>query len=157
MATVKKWLVGSPGSLTARNNLRSKLCDQIGRFLKVLGCKFSYKVAQLFWQLARLLWNTSIFSKNCCGSLLDNYWKNLSTFNSSIWSHCRQCSELRRKKDWGATIAQWICLRLPSCRLGSSRKHTNYAFINLYLIVLFGNDKNKHKEAGIGPFFQKER
>ena len=29
----------------------------------------------------------------------------------------------------GAAIAQWIRLRLPSCRPGSSPKHTIYAFI----------------------------
>ena len=48
-------------SLSIYLSLSHWQCDQIGRFLKVLGCKFSYKVAQLFWQLARLLWNTSIF------------------------------------------------------------------------------------------------
>ena len=32
---------------------------------------------------------------------------------------------------WGAAIAQWIRLHLPSCRPGSSPKHTIYAFINL--------------------------
>ena len=32
----------------------------------------------------------------------------------------------------GATIAQWIRLRLSSCHLGSSPKHTIYAFFNLY-------------------------
>ena len=32
----------------------------------------------------------------------------------------------------GATIAQWIRLHLPSCRPGSSPKHTIYAFFNLY-------------------------
>ena len=30
---------------------------------------------------------------------------------------------------WGATIAQWICLHLPSAALGSSSKHTIEAFI----------------------------
>ena len=29
----------------------------------------------------------------------------------------------------GAAIAQWICLRLPSCNPGSSPKHTIYTFI----------------------------
>ena len=29
---------------------------------------------------------------------------------------------------WGATISQWIHLRLPSCRPGFSTKHTIYAF-----------------------------
>ena len=33
----------------------------------------------------------------------------------------------------GATIAQWICLRLPSCRSGSSPKHTIYAFYSQIL------------------------
>ena len=34
---------------------------------------------------------------------------------------------------WGAVIAQWILLRLPSCHPGSSPKHTIYIFLNLYL------------------------
>ena len=34
---------------------------------------------------------------------------------------------------WGATIAQWICLHLLSCRPGSSPKHTVNAFVNFYL------------------------
>ena len=33
----------------------------------------------------------------------------------------------------GAAVAQWIRLRLPSCRLGLNPKHTTYAFINLNL------------------------
>ena len=33
----------------------------------------------------------------------------------------------------GAAVAQWIRLRLPSCRPGSNPKHTIYTFIKLYL------------------------
>ena len=32
---------------------------------------------------------------------------------------------------WGATVAQWIHSRLPSCRQGLNPKHTIYAFFNL--------------------------
>ena len=37
---------------------------------------------------------------------------------------------------WGAAIAQWIHLRLPSCHPGFSPKYTINAFINLYLICV---------------------
>ena len=42
---------------------------------------------------------------------------------------------IESKKDFwrGAAIAQWICLRIPSCRLGSNPKHTIYTFIKLFL------------------------
>ena len=57
---------------------------------------------------------------------------------------------------WGAAIAQWICLHLPSCRPGSSPKHTIYAFINLCWFVSSWKDENKQIEAGIGHFFKKK-
>ena len=50
----------------------------------------------------------------------------------------------------GATIVQWICLHLPSCR----PKYTIYAFINLYWFVSCGKDKNKQKEAGLAHFLK---
>ena len=37
------------------------------------------------------------------------------------------------KETRGATMAQWICLRLPSCRPGSNPMKTMYAFIKLNL------------------------
>ena len=56
---------------TSRFTLYRDQCDHNRRFLKVLGCKFSFK---------RLLWKASFLSKICCGSLLGNYWKSLGYF-----------------------------------------------------------------------------
>ena len=55
-----------------------------------------------------------------------------------------------------AAIAQWFCLRLPSCGPGSNPEHTIYAYFNLY----FWNCDEKRtkineKEAGIGPFLKR--
>ena len=56
----------------------------------------------------------------------------------------------------GAAIAQWICRRLPSCHPGfeSPRKPSMLLLISI-IIVSFGKDENKQKEAGIDPFFKK--
>ena len=63
-------------------------CDLIGRFLKVLGYKFSNKSGPNIWQLSRLLRNavkTPVELFGHCLELLDY-------FCSKIWSHCHQCS-----------------------------------------------------------------
>ena len=55
----------------------------------------------------------------------------------------------------GAAIAQWICLRLPSChpRFESQAHHLSFhQFVELFNLE---KDKNKQKEAGIGPYLQK--
>ena len=56
---------------------------------------------------------------------------------------------------WGAAIAQWIRLRLPSCRPGFESQAHHLCFFNLYLSFELECEKNenKQKEAGIGPFF----
>ena len=63
----------------------------------------------------------------------------------------------------GASIAQWICLRLPYAALGSSTKHTIYAFsiyshtFGLWYICLciVKRTKINKKEAVFGPFLKK--
>ena len=59
---------------------------------------------------------------------------------------------------WGAAIAQWICLRLPSCRpkLESLAHHLRFFQISIQIVYSslgFECEKsgNKQKEAGIGP------
>ena len=57
---------------------------------------------------------------------------------------------------WCEAIAQWIRLRPPTCRLGSSPKNTTiYAFINLLNCVMWKR-RNKQKEAWISPIFKKK-
>ena len=56
-----------------------------------------------------------------------------------------------------AAIAPWFHLRLSSPAPGSNLKHTIYAFFQFVLLKLYPeNNKNKQKEAGIGPFFKKD-
>ena len=56
-------------------------------------------------------------------------------FTVNCWKYEKEARNVPFKKfmhkpklGWGATISQWIHLRLPSCRPGFSTKHTIYAF-----------------------------
>ena len=63
----------------------------------------------------------------------------------------------------GAAIAQWIRLRLPSCRPGFESQAHHLCFFQFILFKLYvchlnwnvKRTKNKQKEAGVGPFFKK--
>ena len=57
----------------------------------------------------------------------------------------------------GAAIAQWIRLRLPSCRPGFESQAHHLCFFNLYLSFELECEKNENqqKEAMIGPFLKK--
>ena len=62
-------------------------CDQIGRFLKVLGNKLSSKVNQIFYDFLGYFDTNHFLCKNCYGYfsyVLDRIWPLL---NSDIWSH----------------------------------------------------------------------
>ena len=61
-------------------------------------------------------------------------------------------------------IAQWIRLRLPSCRPGFKSQTHHIFFIQFILFKLYTyftfeleceKNENKQKEAGIGPFKEK--
>ena len=53
-----------------------------------------------------------------------------------------------------AAIDPWFRLRLPSCGPGFKSQHLR--FFQFVLLKLYrGNNENKEKEAGIGPFFKK--
>ena len=56
-------------------------CDQIGRLLKVLCNKFSFKLAQIFGNFGGYS-DVSHFL-----TILGIYWTFWVTFNSNIWSH----------------------------------------------------------------------
>ena len=63
-------------------------CDQIGRFLKVMGDKFSYKRNVNMLLILDLLKENITFKYRL---LLGNVWI-CATFNFNIWSHCLQAS-----------------------------------------------------------------
>ena len=59
----------------------------------------------------------------------------------------------------GAAIAQWIRPRLPSCHPGFKSQAHMYAFLIYIVHIVYlsfqlecEKNKNKQKEAGIGPF-----
>ena len=56
-------------------------CDQIGRFLKVFGNKFSLISSTNVWRLFGLFEHRRFLSKNCCGYFLEYFWKNLGEFS----------------------------------------------------------------------------
>ena len=61
-------------------------------------------------------------------------------------------------KSWGAAIAQWIRLCLPSCCPGFESQAHHLRFYHLqYLcyICYVKRTKVKQKEAGFGPFLKK--
>ena len=66
----------------------SHQCDQIGRFLKILGLKICYKSSPKDCQLFGLFCKTSLLCKNCLGYFLGILGNIRATFYSNIWSHC---------------------------------------------------------------------
>ena len=54
----------------------------------------------------------------------------------------------------GATIAQWIRLRLPSCRPGFESQAHHLRFYQFILICVMWKNENKQKDARIGPFLE---
>ena len=57
-----------------------------------------------------------------------------------------------------AAIAPWFCLRLPYCGPGFGSQANHLHFFQFVLLKLYReNNKNKQKEAGIGPFLKKDR
>ena len=55
---------------------------------------------------------------------------------------------------WGAALAQWICLHQPFATLGSSLKHTIYAFFIYSICAILSYEENK-KRPGLAHFLKK--
>ena len=60
--------------------VRYEQSDQIGRFLKVLGDKFSYKRSPNVCWLVGLFWKHTFSLINWCSYFLGNFWKFLGYF-----------------------------------------------------------------------------
>ena len=57
---------------------------------------------------------------------------------------------------WGAAIAQWMHLHLPSCHTGfKSQTHHLHLYQFIFELCRVEKTKINKKEAGIGPFFKK--
>ena len=67
--------------------MEDEQCDQIGRFLQVLGNKFSHKstsdILVIFWAIS----NNVKIMYNVCGNFLGTFGRKLGNFYSIIWSH----------------------------------------------------------------------
>ena len=63
-------------------------CEQIGRFLQVLGNKLSHKsssnILVTFWTIPK---NVTLLCKKCVATFWANFGGNWATFYSIIWSH----------------------------------------------------------------------
>ena len=81
-------------------------CDQIGRFLKALGNKFSFQCSPNIWCLFGYFEKHNFISKNYSAYFLDNFCKNWATFYSNHWSHCLHRSSFvhQNKKEDGEEI-----------------------------------------------------
>ena len=76
---------------TSSHTLSASACQhQIGRFLRVVGDIFSFKVGQNIWWLLALFKIQYFLSKNWIGYFWANFWKNWAPFYSNIWSYCAQ-------------------------------------------------------------------
>ena len=64
----------------SKETKKQKQCDQIGRFLKVIGDKISIKSSPNYFSLLGLFWKTSLLCKNCYGYFLGNFRKHLGYF-----------------------------------------------------------------------------
>ena len=80
-------------------------------------------------------------------------------YTSESADHCILSESAFNRKNilkWGAAIAQWIHLCLPSCCPGFNAEHNIYAF--QFIFELWREQEvNKQKEAGIGPFMKHGR
>ena len=56
-----------------------------------------------------------------------------------------------------AAIALWFHLRLPSCGHGFESQAHHLCFFSICIVIVKRKEKNKQKEAGIGPFFFKKK
>ena len=65
-------------------------CDQIGRFFKVLGDKFTFKSYPNVWQLLGPIGKASLLSNTAMTTFWATFGKNWATLYFGIWSHyCR--------------------------------------------------------------------
>ena len=73
----------------------------------------------------------------------------LSDMRHLLTAECKQ-------KMMVAAIAPWFRLRLPSCGPGFESQAHYLCFFQFILLKLYQeNNKNKQKEAGIGPYLKK--
>ena len=78
-------------------------CDQIGRFLKVLGNKISCKRNLNEWQNFGLFWKTSRFCQHCIGYFLANFWKKIGLLLTPTSDHTGR--EIRcQRHEWSILV-----------------------------------------------------
>ena len=85
------------------------------------------------------------------------HWKSFSFIVCSVLQDLESFFGSVNFVNWVAAIALWFRLCLPSCSPGFWSKHTIYAFFNLFWKCNEKRTKINKKEAGICPFFKKNK
>ena len=96
--------------------------------LNILVCQMSFKSFSVGQStIGTLLWPTWQTAKEV--------FKGLTHFR--IWSFQDQGENETERKKWGAAIAQWICLCLPSCHPGFKTQAHHLCFFHLQFCAIF--------------------
>ena len=82
-----QFAIGSLGMKLLTTDDDQNQCDQIGRFLKFPGGKFSFKNSPNTWLILGILQNTIFELKTTVVTFWATFGKNWATFNCYIWSH----------------------------------------------------------------------
>ena len=101
-------------------------CDQIGLFLKDLGCKFCFRSRPNIWFPSELFWRWYFVSKNCFGFYLGNVWTNLAFLmptsgHAVTYLHRTPSKEDKRKEPFSIDATFWLnqhfaLVMMPSIR-----------------------------------------
>ena len=137
-------------------------CDQIGRFLEILGHKLYNKSSPNVWWLFGQLWNPLLFKSNWKRYILGNFWKNLGYFLCqhlvTLFPCCvRRETSMRARGFVTSEIVRLLRARskfLKDTKLWSVRRLTSLApstIWNLVLAVYFlaqnANNSKKNFES----------
>ena len=80
-------------------------CDQIGRFLKVLGTKLYFKSSP---KTCVTFWGITIW-KNCCSINLGIFWKHLGNIFTPISGHTVLGEAYTQVHNWGKLVSRQVC------------------------------------------------
>ena len=109
--TAKKWQQGQSHDLR---------CDQIGRFLKILGKKVSYKSIPNVLLMFGLLSNKYLFMyKTCFGYFLSNLWKQFGNFSFQYLVTLDSRAVGKWDDQFVKTVQVSISIKLTFCHLSS--------------------------------------
>ena len=123
-------------------------CDQIGRFLKVLGNKFSFKSSpKVFCDFWALLKNITFLVKSSMVNFWATFGTSWATFYFSTWSHCLSLSHNQ--------IFSICIFSFPSIFLFSRYTHFSFSFSPIaHIQFLSQTDPHKDTEWEVIPILE---